>query len=105
MIFDVGNDLVLHEGRTGFITVNSSAPSRIEIVDIKSTRGIQFRTLSDATGVVYVGYRDNVDAGIGETTSGFPIEPGEGIHIPQDKANRLYFISDTDGQKVFWAIL
>lgn len=105
MIVEIGNDIVLRPGRTGFITVNDSAPSQIESVDIKSTRGVLFRTLSDALGTVYVGYSVNVNAGTGTATSGFPIEPGESLHISQDTASRLFFISDIAGQKVFWAIL
>jgi hypothetical protein len=53
-------------------------------------------------GVVFVGSSASVTAGSNDATDGMPIKASEPLTIEVNNANKIYLISDTPGQKVYW---
>jgi len=92
--------MVKFEGKTGSKTVGVTAvqlDSQELAFDI-----ISIRAASANTGTIYVGYNSSVTAGTSESTDGYPLFAEDEKFVFLNNLNKIYLISDTAGQKIFF---
>jgi len=74
---------------------------QITTTSIPSVFGVLVVADDANTDKVYVGPK-GVTAGTADATDGIPLSPGESVTIEIDDANKVYVISPTAGQRVFF---
>ena len=85
---------------TGSLAVGAAAvqllPQKLAVL-----KGVQIKCDSTNTGLVYVG-KSGVTAASADSTDGIELAAGEGIFIPIKDVTKIYIISDTAAQEVYW---
>lgn len=79
------------------VTVSSSTPTTVLVARGLSV-GIQIKSLSANTGLIYLG-DSNVDA-----TKCYPLNPGESIFLPLADTTQLKALAAVDGEKIHFVV-
>lgn len=91
----------------GLVTIGTTAVQIIPIpVSGGGTKGILLKTPGPShdtpnTVTVYIG-RANVKADQSIEAGGYPLDPGQSVTIPVEKADEWFAISGTAGQVINW---
>ena len=82
---------------SGQITIGT-AGSAVPGPDVEGTY-FAIKTHPDNVGTVWFGNDGNDDV---SDSSGFPLDPGEGVEVFARSLSALHFDADNDGDKVCW---
>lgn len=91
--------------QTSFFTGSKSSIGTSAVQIITSSTpvkvGVTVKAADNNTGTVYIG-NSTVTAGTTDATDGFELAGGESVTIEINDVNKVYAISSTTGQKVYW---
>lgn len=101
----VSGTLSTNTAKTAFNTGSKSSigTSAVQITasSIATVLSVLVKAANNNTGIIYIG-NSGVTAGTTDATDGYELAGGESVTIEVDNVNKLYAISSTTGQKVYW---
>jgi hypothetical protein len=92
---------VYKTSQNGSKTVSTSAV--VVGGNVPASDGVLVVAATTNTGLIYVG-NSTVTANTDNNNDGIPLLAGAGVRVKVDNVNKVYAISDTSSQKIFWMV-